>query len=85
MKVAITHENFDSAIDRCKKGLTGIAITTAYRVTLIKAKHLKQWENAGMPLLQKDTKSNGFYLQRGKTKDYIFESKLGPYLFEVSI
>ena len=67
MKVAITHENFDNAIDRCKKGLTNIAIATCYKITIIKGKHLKQWDNAGIPLLKKTLKARGSIISGERT------------------
>jgi hypothetical protein len=84
MKIVITHENFNSVLDRCKNGLSDILIATHGKATLIKGKHLKQWDNAGKPLLELDTKSKGFYVRRGKAKDYIFPASIQPILFEIS-
>jgi len=84
MKQAITHENFNAAIDRCRNGLSNIIVSTYGRTILIKSKHLQQWDNAGKPLLIKDSKSEGFYIRRGKGQDYIFPANIQPILFEVN-
>lgn len=83
MKTAITHDTFNGAIDRCKNGLSDILIATHGKATLIKGKHLKQWENAGLNLLEMDSQSKGFYVRRGKAKDYIFPASIQPILFEI--
>jgi len=83
MRTIITHENFDSVIDRCKKGLTRIALFTAYKTTVIEGKHLQKFEKAGYNLLAKDTQSKGFYIMRGKNRDYIYDPKFGAMLYEI--
>jgi len=84
MKQAITHSTFNEALNRCKNDLSQIAICTHGRTVLIKGKHLKQWDNSGKPLLEMDSKSQGFYIRRGKGKDYIFPPHIQPILFEIT-
>ena len=72
----VTKSNFDQIFAATKSGDATMYVLGAYGSVVINAKTIAKFENAGHEVIKKAADGDGFYLQQGRSSNYVLPGYL---------